>query len=162
MIHGFTAGRQASALVKRWRRRAHCRIQTLGVNRHAWAQEMIFIFSGIEHDLDRDALHDFHIISRSIFGRQKTEAGAAGAGDAIDFAVISFAIGINFNGDGLADFHLAELGFFEVGGDPDIIERNDLHQFLTRGHVLSDLNGATADASVTGAMIFVYCRFNSA
>ncbi len=70
MIHGLTAGRHASALSSGPRSRAHCRIQTLGIDRHARAQLMVLVFAGIEHDLDRNALHHFHIVAGGIFRRQ--------------------------------------------------------------------------------------------
>ena len=106
---------------------------------------MIAVFSRIEHDLHRNPLHDLHVIAGGILGRQQAETGAAGAGNAIDLALVAFSVGIDFDRDPLADFHIAKLGFLEVGGDPDIVERNDLHQFLAGGDVLADFDGAVAD-----------------
>ena len=74
MIQGLTAGRQIRRRYPAWRRNsAHCWIQTLGVDRHAGAQQVIVVFSGIEHDLYRDALHYLHIIAGGILRRQQAE-----------------------------------------------------------------------------------------
>ena len=63
---------------------------------------MIVVRAGIEDNLHRYALHNLHIVSRGILGRQKAEAGAAGAGDTVDFAVIFAAVGIDLDGDALS------------------------------------------------------------
>src|SRR5207302_2971686 len=76
---------------------------------------------------------------------QEAEACTTGAGEAIDFSFVSFSVGVDVDGDRLADFHLTKLGLFEVGRDPDVVERDDLHQFLAGGDVLSDFDGAIAD-----------------
>ena len=72
---------------------------------------MIVVRARIEHDLDRDALHYFHVISRGVFRRQQAEAGAAGSGNAVDLAVVGSAIGVDFDGDALANSSFAEAAF---------------------------------------------------
>ena len=109
---------------------------------------MIVVGTGVEHNLDRHALHDFHIVARSILRRQQAEACAAGASDAVDLAVVLASIGIDLNGDALARLHVAQLGFLEVGGNPDVIEIDHFHQFLPRNDVLPDLDRAVADDPV--------------
>ena len=88
---------------------------------------MIVVLARIEDDLHRNALHDFHIVASRILRRQQAEARAAGAGDAIHFAVVFSAVGVDFNRDALADLHFAELRLFEIRGDPDVVEIDDLH-----------------------------------
>ncbi len=148
MIHGLTAGRQASRLIHGCGGRAHYANPDLGRHRHAGTQLVIVVRARIEHDLDRNALHDFHVVSGGIFRRQQAEAGAAGAGDAVHLAVVGSAVGVDVDGDALADLHFAQLRFFEVGGDPNVVEIDDLHQFLAGSDVLPDFDGAIADDAV--------------
>ena len=44
-------------------------------------------------------------------------------------------------------FMLAQLRLLEVGGDPEVVERDDLHHLLTDLHVLTDFHRAVADDS---------------
>ncbi|MNO90314.1 hypothetical protein D3C76_818210 [compost metagenome] len=47
----------------------------------------------------------------------------------------------------LADAHVLELGFLEVGVDPHLIQRDDRHQRRARLHALADLHGALGDVA---------------
>src|SRR5215471_577414 len=51
---------------------------------HARPKLTVSVFSGLEHDLYRNSLHDFHVISRGIFGRKQTEKRSGGASDTVD------------------------------------------------------------------------------
>ena len=46
---------------------------------------------------------------------------------------------------GCPTLHFAQLVFFEVGRDPDVVEVDDLHQLLSGRNILSDFDGAIAD-----------------
>src|SRR5579864_3579206 len=120
----------------------------LGFDRHPGAQQVIFVFSRIEDDFYRDSLHNFYIVSSGILGRKQAEAGAAGAGDAIDLAIIFSAVRVNLNGDQLTYSHIAKLRLFEVGGYPNVIQRDQLHELLSRRDVLADFDGAVADNAI--------------
>src|ERR1700722_19850610 len=176
MIQGLTAGRQASAWSRGteaaliyansyWISLIHTLLiriplpqtsltQTsltypdLGFHRHAGAEFVVFVGSRLKHNLYRDALHDFHVIAGGVFGRQQAEAGAAGAGDAINFAFIFAAGGVYLDVDLLTDFHLAMLRLFKVRGNPYVNERNDHHYLLSGSDILSDLGGAIADHAI--------------
>src|SRR5690348_5962235 len=52
-----------------------------GFHRHAHAQEMITILSGVENDPDRNPLHHFDVVACGVFRREETERFAGGAGD---------------------------------------------------------------------------------
>src|SRR5262249_14035249 len=56
-------------------------------DRHARPQQVIRILTGIQHDLHWHALHDLHEVAGRVLGRQQTEAGAGGAGDAVHLAL---------------------------------------------------------------------------
>ncbi len=109
---------------------------------------MIVIRAGIQHDLDWNALHHFHVVSSGVFGGQQAETSSAGSGNAVYFAVIGSAVGVDFDGDPLANLHLPQLGFFEVRRDPNVVEIDDLHQFLAGSDVLPDFHGPIADDAV--------------
>ena len=123
---------------------------------------MIVVLSRIKHDLHRNALHDFHVVAGGIFRRQQAEARAAGAGDAFDLAVVAASVRVHIDRDALPDLHLPQLRFFEVGGDPDVVKIDDLHQFLTGATFCPTSTVRLLTMPFTGATIFVYCRFNCA
>ncbi|MNO79779.1 hypothetical protein D3C76_709610 [compost metagenome] len=47
----------------------------------------------------------------------------------------------------LADAHVLELGFLEVGVDPHLVQRDHRHQRRARLHALADLHGALGDVA---------------
>src|SRR5271165_1494958 len=105
---------------------------------------MIVVRARIEHDLDRDALHDLDVVSGGVFWREEAEAGAAGGGNAVDLPVIGPAVGVDFNRGLLSNFHFAKLRLFEVGRDPNVVQVDDLHEFLAGSNILPDLHRAIA------------------
>src|SRR3954462_6305218 len=88
---------------------------------------MVVVRAPIKFDLDRNALHDFHVITGCVLRRQKAEASAAGSGNAVDFAVVLPAVGVDFDGDSLPCLHVPKLSLFEVGCDPDVIQIDPLN-----------------------------------
>src|SRR5207245_3943336 len=94
----------------------------LGFDRHTWTQPVIVVLAGVEIDANRNALNHLHIIPRGVLGRQQAEPGAAGAADCFKFAGVFAAESVHAKLDALAGFHAAELGFFKIGRDPDVIE----------------------------------------
>ena len=79
-IHGLTCGCSAE------RRSSRDRVD-VGDDRHAGTQAVIGILAGFEHDLDRHALHDLHVVAGGVFGRQQAELRAGRGGDAVDVAL---------------------------------------------------------------------------
>src|SRR5579864_4248961 len=122
----------------------------LGGYRFAGAQLVLLVRPRIEHDLDRNALHNLDIVSGGVLWRQEAEARAAGSGNAVDFSVVLSAIRIDFNGDLLSRPHVAELRLLKVPRNPNVVKIDDLHQFLTRSDVLADFDGAVADETIHG------------
>src|SRR5579859_6927265 len=112
---------------------------------------MIVVRAWIEVNLYRNALHHFDVISCGILRRQQAEARAAGAGNAVHFAAVFAPVSVNFDGDGLSWSHIPQLSYFEVRGDPDVVEVNDFHQLLSGSHILAYLDGAVADDSIHGS-----------
>src|SRR5882762_10203588 len=60
------------------------------------------------------------------------------------------AIGIDLYLDWLTRFHVLKLRFFEVGRHPDIVEGNDVHEFLADAHVLADFRSLPPNYSIHG------------
>src|ERR1019366_7676354 len=58
------------------------------------------------------------------------------------------AVGINVDLYGMSWPHVGELGFLEVGRDPDFTKRNNGHQVLSVGYVRSYLHGALAYCTI--------------
>ena len=81
----------------------------------------IIILAGIEVDADRNSLHYFHIVSGRVFGWQKAEARSARSTDCLNLAPVFLAEGVDSEPDPLPWAHAAELRFFEIRGDPDIV-----------------------------------------
>ena len=102
----------------------------VGHDVHAGAQPPIVILAGIEIDLHRNALHDFHVVSGSVLRRKQAEARAGGAGDAVNMAFQSLASRIYVDVRFLPNLHVPELILFEIGGDPDFIEGHDGEELL--------------------------------
>jgi len=60
------------------------------------------------------------------------------------------AVCIYLDVDWLPRLHVCELCLFEIGGHPDVIERDNINQFLPDTYVLSDFNAFLADDSRNG------------
>ncbi|MNN68853.1 hypothetical protein D3C81_1845920 [compost metagenome] len=96
---------------------------------------------GVDVDSHRYALHDLDPVAGGVLRRQQGK-GAAGTGaEAVDGAAVldAAAVQVGFDLDRLANAHIAQLGFLEVGVDPQLIQRNHRHQRGTRLHALAEL-----------------------
>ena len=122
---------------------------------------MILVFARIEHDFYGNALHHFHVIAGGIFRRQQTEACAAGSGDAVDVSFIFAAIGVDFDGHALPGRIFCELRFFEVRGDPYVVD-GTTDSSVCPGWTFIPTSTSFFTTPVTGAVTLQYCKFNSA
>ena len=69
-------------------RRARCRRSSHLHGRHdRHARAELDVRRPVEHDLDRHALHDLHVIAGGVLRRQQAEGRAAAGLDAVDVAV---------------------------------------------------------------------------
>src|ERR1700690_2069499 len=85
--------------------------------------------SVVQHDLDRDALHDLREIAGGIVRRQQCELRSAGGRDLLHLAVNDLArILVNPKVSGVTNLHIGQLGFTIVRQHPlrDIHKRNYL------------------------------------
>ena len=117
----------------------------LGIDRHAGTQAVIVVLAGLEIDADWNALHHLHVVSGRILRRQQAESRTAGAADRLHSAAVFAAVRVHAELDPLARFHALKLRLLEVGGHPDVVERNHRHELLARRNVLTDLHGLLAD-----------------
>src|SRR5216684_1768423 len=108
---------------------------------------MVGVLVSRQADPNRQTLHDFHVIAGRVFWRKETVLLAARSGESFDVAAVVAAGRIDVNRYRLASPDLAQLRFLEVSGDPDIVERNDREQLLSRLHALSNLDSFLSNHS---------------
>ena len=76
------------------------------------------VTGAVETDADGHALHDLDPVAGGVLGRKNGEFGAGAGADAGDLALIGVARkGVDGDRRLLADLHLGEVGFLEVGLD---------------------------------------------
>src|SRR5262245_44064123 len=90
---------------------------------HPRSKPMIAVRARLEHDLHGNTLHYLHVVAGGVLGRQQTEERTGGTCDAVHMSVVCASAGINGESNPLTVFHVLELGLFEVGGDPYLLER---------------------------------------
>ena len=67
---------------------------------------MVIVLSRLENYFYRHTLNYLYVISRGVFWRQKTQARAAGSGDAIHVGFVGPAVGVELDFSGLAGAHV--------------------------------------------------------
>src|SRR5580704_10992199 len=105
---------------------------------HAGPKLAIPVFAGLENNLYRDSLYYFYVVAGGILRRKQTEEGARGTGDAVHVAFQGLAGRIHMDFRSLSDAHVPELGLFEIGGNPDVIERHHREELLAGLNVQPD------------------------
>src|SRR4029077_484210 len=107
---------------------------------HARAKHALHLLLFVEHDLDRHALHHFHIVARGIFRRQQTERRSAAGLNAVN-ASLQFEARVSVHGNShrLSRPHTAQLRFLEIGDSPNSW-RHECHQCLSHLQVIADCN----------------------
>src|SRR6516162_2653099 len=117
---------------------------------HARPKLTVSVFSGLEHDLYRNSLHDFHVISRGIFGWKQTEKRSGGTSDTVDVPSKGAATRIRRSCVSLkfAVIHTSSSGTTVRSCWP--------------GCTFKPTTTVLFTSPLTGAMILVYCRFSSA
>src|SRR5258706_1662589 len=104
--------------------------------------------TAVDNDFDWNALHDLDKIAGRILGREGGEFRPGAMLDAIDVAAhIEGRIGIDPDPDRLPRPHVGQLGFLEVGGDPDL-RRDDREDLLPRYNVVALLHVPPGNPSV--------------
>ena len=86
----------------------------------------------------RHALHDFNVVPGGVFRRQQTEDRARAPTHTRYPSFPRATVCIEFDLNGLSRSHMGQLRFFEVRGDPNIVERNNLYQLLSDADVLAN------------------------
>src|SRR4029077_9014109 len=117
-------------------------------DRHARAKHALHLLLFIEHDLDRDPLHHFHIVARGIFRRQQTERRPAAGLNAVN-ASLQFEARVSVYGNShwLSRPHTAQLRFLEIGDYPNSW-RDECHQCLSHLQVIADSNCLLSHISI--------------
>src|SRR5262245_56642625 len=120
-------------------------------HRHARPEHVLRILTGVEHDLHRHALHHFHEVAARVLRREQAEPRACRRRDAVDLpSEAAASVRINVDLGPLTGSHVLELRLLEVGGHPDLFERNDRHHRLTGLDNLTGLHRLSADDALHG------------
>jgi|SRR5271166_1007460 len=98
------------------------------------------------------ALDNLDVVTTGAFGRKETEERARSAGHVLDGAAKVSTQTIDMDRDGFAWVHAAELCFFEVRCDPDVVDRNDREQCLAGLNAISNLDGLVSDDAANGSV----------
>ena len=106
------------------RRRAGGRFVDADARRHRQADEQRRLVGVVVEQVDAhgQTLDDLDEIARRVLRREKRQRRAGADGEAGDAALelLVAAVHVDFDVDRLADPQLGELGFLEVGVDPDV------------------------------------------
>ncbi|KAG1388314.1 hypothetical protein G6F59_016012 [Rhizopus arrhizus] len=124
-----------------------------GLHRQADAQRVLGQLLGIDGDAHRHALHDLDPVAAGVLRRQQRERRAGAQAQALDAALVLHVTGVQVGLQlhFLAQAHVAQLGFLEVGLDPHLLGRHHGHQGIARLHALADLHRTTGNAWRSGA-----------
>src|SRR5260370_7300905 len=108
---------------------------------------MLRILVGIETNPHWEPLNNFDKVAAGIFRWQKAEQGSGGTREILDRPSVVATERINMNVHRLTRTHVLELGFFEVRRHPDVVNRNDGKQTLSRLNPLPEFGGFPSTAS---------------
>src|SRR6185369_14189769 len=99
---------------------------------------------GVEGDADGNALHHLDPVAGGVLRRQQREGGAGAGPEAGQGAGVFDLLAVHVGGevDRLADAHVAQLRFLEIGIDPDLVEGDDRHHRRPGLDPLADLDAA--------------------
>ena len=118
-------------------------------DRHAGPQQPFAGDFGRHLDAHRQPLHDLGEIAGRIVRRQQRKHRTGGRREALDRALDacsgSASTAID---DRLAGPQLRELRLLEIGGDIDLVERNEAREPLAGLHIVAGLHRAIADHAV--------------
>ena len=121
---------------------------------------MVTIFAWLENDLDRNTLDDFYVVTSRVFRRQQAEDGSRSPRNAVHMTAVGAAVRVQGSlPSGRA--HVPELRFFEVRGDPHLIQRNH-GEHCSPGSTFNPTTTLLVTSPLTGANILVYPRLSSA
>ena len=131
---------------------AGCRLIQENVRRYGGADEEGF-FVGVvidQVDADGEALDDLDEVAGGVFGGEECEGGAGAVGEAGDAALegVVAAVHVDVEVDGLADAECGELGFLEVGVDPDFGEGADGHDGLAGDDIVAGVDVAAGNDAI--------------
>src|SRR6516165_5497921 len=94
----------------------------------------------VEHDFDRNTLHNLHVVTRRVLRRKQTETRTASGLDAIDVRTKLLSVqSIHGDFNFLAGPHPGYLVLFEIRGYPNVL-RNQGKEALTSLNINARLN----------------------
>src|SRR5580704_2218566 len=103
-----------------------------GLDRHSRPQQVLFVLILIEPDSHGESLHYLDVVPGRVLGRKQAEQWAGGAWKTLNPSLVVTPESVHPDGYGLSGAHVFELRFFEVCGDPDIVQGDNREQTLAR------------------------------
>src|SRR5690554_6223207 len=116
------------------------------LDRHARPDDLTQRVIAVDHYLDRNALYHLGEVAGGIVRRQQAELGTGGREQAVDVALYRLIVeGVEDQGGALALVHALDLGFLEIGLDPQVPVRYQGQQMRAGLHVLPRADAALSD-----------------
>src|SRR5690606_26029878 len=116
------------------------------LDRHARPDDLTQGVVAVDHYLDRNALHHLGEVAGGVVRRQQAELGTGGREQAVDVSLYRLIVeGVEDQGGALALVHALDLGFLEIGLDPQVPVRYQGQQMLAGLYILSRTDAALAD-----------------
>lgn len=108
---------------------------------------------GVDFNAHGHALDDLDPVAGGVLGRQEGEGAARPGGEAGHAAMIGDVAAVHVHADhgGLADAHLVELDFLEIGVDPQAVQGDHGHERGAGRYDFASLHAAFGDLPGGGA-----------
>src|SRR5579862_4673522 len=116
-----------------------------GLDRHSRPQQVLFVLILIEPDSHGESLHYLDVVSGGVLGREQAEQRTGGAGKALDLSLVVSSESVYSDRYGFTRAHVSELRFFEVCGDPDVVQRDNREQTLARLNTMAEFDRFPSD-----------------
>src|SRR5580704_10843817 len=116
-----------------------------GLDRHSRPQQVLFVLILIEPDSHGESLHYLDVVSGSVLGREQAEQRTGGAGKALNLSLVVTSESVDPDRYGFTRAHMSELRFFEVCGDPDVVQRDNREQTLARLNTMAEFDRFPSD-----------------
>src|ERR1700677_3038376 len=115
------------------------------LHRHARTQHVLFVLILVEPDSHGESLHHLHVVSGGVLGREQAEQRTGGARKVLNPSLVITPESVDPDCHSLTRTHVFELSFFEVCGNPDVVQGNNREQTLTRLNTLTEFYRFSSD-----------------
>src|ERR1700722_5690550 len=102
------------------------------LDRHARPQQVFFVLILVEPNSHGESLHYLDVVSGRVLRWEQAEQRTGSAWKALNFSFVVTSERVDSDVYGLTRAHVFELRFFEVCGNPDVVQGNNREQTLAR------------------------------